>query len=82
MLSREPYIYAAPRHLVIPYLTPEGRKLLHVRANGTSMQVPEYELLRISLPRTPVNSGKMEGLNLVLSVPQHLRQPPTSILRR
>jgi hypothetical protein len=27
MLSREPYIYAAPRYLVITYLTPKDRKL-------------------------------------------------------
>jgi hypothetical protein len=27
MLSKEPYIYAAPKHLVITYLTPKGRQL-------------------------------------------------------
>jgi hypothetical protein len=27
MLSRKPYIYAAPRYLVITYLTPKDRKL-------------------------------------------------------
>jgi hypothetical protein len=27
MLSREPYIYAAPEHLVITYLTPKSRQL-------------------------------------------------------
>jgi hypothetical protein len=27
MLSREPYIYAAPEYLVIIYLTPKDRKL-------------------------------------------------------
>ena len=27
MLPRETYIYAAPRHLVITYVRPKGRKL-------------------------------------------------------
>jgi hypothetical protein len=27
MLSREPYLYAAPEHLVITYLTPKDRIL-------------------------------------------------------
>jgi hypothetical protein len=61
MLSREPYIYAAPRHLVITYLTPEGRKLLHARANGTSMLIAGYELRRISLLGSRVDRGKRKG---------------------
>jgi hypothetical protein len=55
MLSREPYIYAAPRYLVITYLTPKGQKLNIREGYPTCMQAPEYVLRRIPLPRTLVN---------------------------
>jgi hypothetical protein len=63
MLSREPYIYAAPRYLVITYLTPKGQKLNIREGNPTCMQAPEYVLRRILLPRTSVNKGKRDELS-------------------
>jgi hypothetical protein len=51
-------------------------------ANFSELRKVEVQLRRIRLPRTSVNKSIREGLTLVLWVPQHLRQPPTSILRR
>jgi hypothetical protein len=52
MLVREPYIYAALRHLVITYLTPKDRKLPTPILNGKGMQAHEYKLRSENLPYT------------------------------
>ncbi len=61
MLSRELYIYAVPRYIVITNLTLRTESHPLAIPNGTSMQTTEYELLRIHLLGTSVNKDKKGG---------------------
>ena len=60
-------LYALPRHVLSTRVAQEFPGAILTTSGGPSMHDPASELLRILLPRTPVNKGmkKKEGPGLL-----------------